>query len=290
MSIENTVISKDLFPRISWPKIQNIWENICFIKNAWVAKNLSEPLIFFLMEGNVRLTINYTDVYVVNQFEMFLLPDALHCKIEALEQSQIMICSLSIEFLFSEKRLAEKLPCEDDAQEEIIKKLPISETILQFILLLYKCIKEGLDSDYFFDLKRNELYMLLLYYEEREFTQFLQSVLSKDIQFKQFILNNYFLVKNVQELAALANYSTSGFIKKFRKIFDESPYKWMQKQKAAKILIETKRGVKTLQEIANEYKFSSYQHFSAFCKAMFGFSPTEIYGIGLEVKIQIKER
>jgi AraC-like DNA-binding protein len=59
----------------------------------------------------------------------------------------------------------------------------------------------------------------------------------------------------------------------------------MQKQKAAKILIEINRGVKSLQEIANEYKFSSYQHFSAFCKLMFGFPPTEIYRKSLEMKI-----
>ena len=267
-------------------EIQNIWESISLAKKAcWVTEKLPEPVIFFLIEGTIQLTINDTDIYTINRNEMFLLPDANPCQIEALEQSSIMVCSLSVEFLLSEEKLLEELTVEDTNQKRIIRRLPISETIMQFLLLLHKCMREGLDSYYFLDLKRNELNLLLfVYYNKGELAQFLENVLSKDTRFKRFVLNNYLTVKNVQELAKLANMSTSGFIKKFQKIFDESPYKWMQKQKAGKILIEINKGVKSLQEIANEYKFSSYQHFSGFCKAAFGFPPTEIFGKSLEMK------
>jgi AraC-like DNA-binding protein len=267
-------------------EIQNIWESISLPpKTYWMNEKLSEPVIFFLMDGIVRLTIKDADIYTVYKGEMFLLPDATHCKIEALEQSNLILCFLSVEFLLSERVLSEELIPENSDDKKIIKKLPISKTILHFLLLLCRCMEEGLVSYYFFDLKRNELNLLLFaYYKEKELALFFRSVLSKDIQFKRFVLNNYLMVKNVQELAALANYSTSGFIKKFQKVFDESPYKWMQKQKATKMLIEINRGVKSLQEIANEYKFSSYQHFSGFCKAVFGFPPTEIYGKSLVIK------
>ena len=266
--------------------IQDIWESISLTpKTCWVSEKLSEPVIFFLIEGKLQLTVNDTDICMVNQGEMFLFPDANSCKIEALEQSLIMTCLLSVEFLLSEGKLLEEQTVKSADSPKAIKKLPISETILQFLLLLHKCMKEGLVSYYFFDLKRNELNLLLFMYNNKgELVQFLENILSKDAQFKQFVLNNYLMVKNVQELAALANYSTSGFIKKFQKVFEESPYKWMQKQKAGKILIEINRGVKSLQEIANEYKFSSYQHFSSFCRIVFGFTPTEIYGKRLEMK------
>jgi AraC-like DNA-binding protein len=267
-------------------EIQNIWERISLPPNAnWMNEKLSEPVIFFLMDGIVRLTIENVDIYTIDKGEMFLLPDATHCKIEALERSSLMLCSLSVEFLLSEKKLSEELILENSDEKEIIKKLPVSKTILHFLLLLCRCMEEGLVSYYFLDLKRNELHLLLFaYYKEKDLALFFRSVLSKDTQFKQFVLNNYLMVKNVQELAVLANYSTSGFIKKFQKVFDGSPYKWMQKQKAAKILIEINRGVMSLQEIANEYKFSSYQHFSGFCKAVFGFPPSEIYGKSLTIK------
>ncbi|GHT53250.1 transcriptional regulator [Bacteroidia bacterium] len=267
-------------------KIRAIWESVSLAKKAcWVPEKLPDPVIAFLIEGNIRLTVHDTDAYTVNPCEMFLLPDATPCKIEALEQSRLMICTLSVEFLLSDKKLLEEITFENTGQPELLKKLPVSETILQFLLLLYKCMRDGLGSYYFFDLKRCELNLLLYaYYEESELAHFFRDVLSKDNQFRRFVLNNYLTVKNVQKLAELANYSTSGFIKKFQKVFNESPYQWMQKQKAAKILIEINRGIKSLQEIANDYKFSSYQHFAGFCKAMFGFPPTEIYRKSLEMK------
>jgi AraC-like DNA-binding protein len=267
-------------------EIQNIWENIPLQgKTYWMNENLSEPVIFFLMEGNIEVAIKEADVYTVGKGEMILLPEAVPCRIEALSQSSVMMCSLSMESLLVKNKLLEELSFGNTGQKKNIKKLPISETIWQFLLLLHKCMKEGLVSYYFLDLKRSELGQLLFaYYKKEELAQFLQPVLSKDIQFRHFVLNNYLSVKNVRELAVLANYSTPGFIKKFEKVFGEAPYQWMLKQKAAKILIDINKGVKSLQEMANEYKFSSYQHFSSFCKAMFGFPPSEIYGTGLEMK------
>jgi AraC-like DNA-binding protein len=157
-------------------------------------------------------------------------------------------------------------------------KLPIKKNIVRYLTLLSNCLRDGLDSICFFELKRRELFLLLsAYYTKRELSGFMQSLLSRNLQFKKFVLNNYLAANNVRELAALANYSTSGFIKKFQKYFDESPYKWMQKQKAKRILIEINEGVKSLQEIANEYKFSSYQHFAVFCKNLLGLPPSEIY-------------
>jgi len=260
-------------------EIKNIWENVSLSKKeCWIVDELSEPIIFFLLKGSIQLTINDTDIYIINRNEMLMLPNTNLYKIEAITQSVGIVCSLSVEFLLSEKIILEEQTSKNDNQKKIINKLPISENIFQFLLLLRKCMREKFVSQYYFNLKRNELNLLLfMHYNKRELAQFFENALSKDIQFKQFVLNNYLRVKNVQELAALANFSTSGFIKKFQRVFDESPYKWIQKQKAAKILIEINRGVKPLQEIANEYKFSSYQHFSGFCKATFGSPPVKIY-------------
>jgi AraC-like DNA-binding protein len=259
-------------------EFQNIWENIFLPEQTYrITEKLSDPVIFFLLEGNIRFTINDTDIYTVDAGEMIFFPEAIPFRIEALKQSSIMKCALSIESLLLKTKLLEELNFKTTNQEETVKKLPVLEIIEQFLVLLRKCMEKGLASYYFFDLKRCELNQLLFAcYEKEKLARFLQPVLSKDIQFRHFVLNNYLKVKNVRELAILANYSVSGFIKKFQKVFNESPYQWMQKQKAAKILIDINRGVKSLQEIANEYKFSSYQHFSGFCKAMFGFPPTDI--------------
>ncbi|MDR2901707.1 MAG: AraC family transcriptional regulator [Lactobacillales bacterium] len=274
------MLKKDIITenKIYDAKAQDIWDNIFLLKKAsWKATSQADPLIFFLIKGNLRITVD-NRLYIIEQDEMFLLPDKTSCKIEALKQSFVMYCSLSLESALLGKHLQETLSVENIDRTKKIEKLPISRTILQFLFLLYKYKEEGIVSYYFFNLKRDELKLLLLsYYEKKELAQFFHTFLSTDLHFRQLVLNNYFSVKNVRELAIITNYSLSGFIKKFQKVFNEPPYKWLQKQKAEKILIDINNGVKPLQEIANDYKFSSYQHFSSFCKTMFGAPPSDIY-------------
>jgi AraC-like DNA-binding protein len=124
-------------------------------------------------------------------------------------------------------------------------------------------------------MKRNELFLLFfVYYTKEELTHFLSKLSSKDFQFKRFVMGNYLSIKNVGELAEKANYSISGFIKKFHSNFGESPYQWIQKQKAKQIYVDINDRKKTLKEIASDYNFSSYQHFAKFCKTYLGSPPT----------------
>ncbi|MDR3339739.1 MAG: AraC family transcriptional regulator [Candidatus Symbiothrix sp.] len=208
---------------------------------------------------------------------MFLVPDSASFKIITSEPTQLMICLIPLEFLFSVQNLISKLVRQFESGQEAFEKLTVKKTILHFLSLLDTCIKEDCNSDYFFGLKRQELFVLLFfYYKNEDLSSFFSHILSKNLQFVKFVMDNYLAVKNVQELAIVANYSTSGFIKKFTKYFNEPPYQWIQKQKAKHILVEIGQGIKSLQEIASEYKFSSYQHFSEFCKKQFGFPPTEL--------------
>jgi AraC-like DNA-binding protein len=170
----------------------------------------------------------------------------------------------------------ELIPGYNDMPEKFFK-LTVRRVLIRYLALLDLYLEENIYSPYFFELKRQELFFLLsFYYSKSELTQFLHCILSRDLHFKKIVVSNYLNAGNVQELAKLANYSTSGFIKKFQKCFNNSPYKWMQEKKAKQILIEISQGTKSLQEIASEYKFSSYQHFSVFCKSQWGAPPTTL--------------
>ncbi|GHV70971.1 transcriptional regulator [Bacteroidia bacterium] len=260
------------------PKFQNVWESFYFPKHYHIEKkNHPEAIIYCVIKGHIDILINDLEKYAIYPKEMFIIPDNFSCEIKVLEPAYMMTCRIPIESLFSEQAIINELFPQNDDFQDGITKLPVKKTILHYLSLLSTCIKDGLNSDYFFELKRHEFFLLLLtYYKKEDLARFLYSIFSKNIQFKKNVMDNYRSVKNVQELAALANYSTSGFIKKFQKYFNESPYQWMQKQKAQQILKELRQGVKSLQEIANEYKFSSYQHFAGFCKTQLGFPPTEI--------------
>ena len=223
----------------------------------------------------MNIKINSVELHTVLSHEMFMAQIDQLYEITMLQQTHFLICHVPIETWY--EKWTESLVLQEENDSGKFFKLPIKRVIIRFLSLLDIYLREGGYPNHFFELKRQELFFLLFfYYKENDLARFLQSVLSKDIQFKKEVMNNYLKAKNVQELAKSVNYSTSGFIKKFQKCFNESPYKWMQKQKAKHISFEINHGIKSLQEIANEYNFSSYQHFSVFCKTQFGVPPTSI--------------
>jgi len=258
---------------------QKIWENLILPKDYQVERKMSSgPVIFFVITGSVRVRINRAEIHSVFSHEMFMTQTDSLYEIALLEQTHLLVCDVPMEAWFAEQKWIEELVPENGDVSDGFFKLTIKKLIIRFLSLMELYIREGIQSAHFYDLKRKELFFLLFScYQKQHLNRFMNCVLSKDVQFKKFVVSNYLAVKNVQELAKLANYSTSGFIKKFQKCFKDSPYNWMQKQKAKQISIEINQGIKSLQEIANEYKFSSYQHFSVFCKAKLGATPTTFF-------------
>jgi len=259
-------------------KDQRIWEGLTLPKDyQWESRLFQNPMIVFVITGSVQLEINKEETHSVFASEMFITESNNLYGITMMEQTRLLICHVPPEVWFVEQERIDELIKEEGTLSEEFFKLPVKKVILRCLLLLEQYLKEAIYPSYFFELKRQELFYLLFYnYAKQDLLRFLQCILAKDIEFKKFVMNNYFKAKNVQELAKSANYSTSGFIKKFQKCFNDSPYRWMQRQKAKHISLEINRGIKSLQEIANEYNFSSFQHFSGFCKLHLGSPPSEI--------------
>jgi len=267
---------------------ERIWENFILPKGYCIEKQLSpNPVIFFVITGSLCFKMdNVEETHTVSHNEMFMALIDNFYEIIILEQAHLIVCHVPMEAWCAEQKWIEALVPDDSNVSEEFFKLRINKMLVRYLFLLDHYLKEGIHSQHFFDLKRQELFFLLFYYySTSDLAQFFRRIISKDMQFKKLVVSNYLRAKNVQELAKLANYSTSGFIKKFQRCFNDSPYQWMQKQKAKQISTEIYEGVKSLQEIANEYKFSSYQHFSVFCKDQLGAPPTAIWE-----KIRIKKR
>jgi len=260
---------------------EKIWENIILPKGCHVEEQLSyNPMIFFVITGSVCFKENEADeAHTVFSREMFMVEIDNSCEIIVLEQAHLIVSHVPVEAWCAEQKWIESLASNVKSGSGRFSKLPINKIIVRYLSLLELYLKDGIHSQYFLGLKRQELFFLFFYYySSSDLAQFFQCIISKDMQFKQLVATNCLHARNVQELAELANYSTSGFIKKFQRCFNDSPYKWMQKQKAKQISTEIYEGTKSLQEIANEYKFSSYQHFSVFCKTQLGVAPTAIWG------------
>ncbi len=146
-----------------------------------------------------------------------------------------------------------------------------------YISLLDDYLQHGPFDTTFLALKKQELFYLLFNcYSQDELSMLFHPLLGEDLIFKEFIQTHFLKVRSVNELASLAHYSTSGFIKRFRRCFNESPYRWIARKKSERICSDIISGRLSFQEIAYQYKFSSYARFVDFCKTQIGFLPSEI--------------
>jgi AraC-like DNA-binding protein len=254
---------------------QRIWNIYTFQKDCLLNYDkIPDSILVFVNNGRLEISINEEEHFVAYPHEMFIIPSMAPFCLKTLAYVQVMSCVVDEQSLLKQLDMNDSLVSVDSLQESCFK-LPVKKPIFNFLRLLKRTIKDGLDSNFYLEMKRNELFLLfLVYYTREEMTIFLSKLSSKDFQFKKAVMENYLSVKNVGELAVKTNYSTSGFIKKFNSNFGESPYKWMQKQKAKQIYLDIYHRKKSLKEIASDYKFSSYQHFAKFCKAYLGSPPT----------------
>lgn len=166
---------------------------------------------------------------------------------------------------------------EDETDSNLPFLLDASPKITAFFSLCDSYTSDGLMCRYFLQLKIKELfYLLRAYHTKEDLLRFFHPLLSNDMSFSDFVLHNHKKVRTVNELSQLANYSLSGFQKRFRKVFGVSAYNWMKDKKLKNILHDITNTNKTFKEISSEYSFSSPSHFNDFCKSNFGHTPGEL--------------
>ncbi len=155
--------------------------------------------------------------------------------------------------------------------------LDIRHPCYNFLHFLEYYNKVGIDGEQMQSFKRQEFLCLLQsVYSKEELAAFLRPVLNEQSGFRSFVVVNWNNARNVEELAAMTNLSTSGFTKKFRRCFRESPYRWMVRQKVECVRAEMNGGDVHLKELADKYHFASYAHFGTFCRKHYGASPRKL--------------
>ena len=244
---------------------------------------LEKSIIIFVLKGSTSLSTGNTVEKKISCGEMVLIAPQKNYKLCGLKKDthlKILSFDASSRNVFngghSIMDLLPFLKNENNKHNELMV-LKIHEQLSVCLTVTDIFIENGLEYEYLDELRKSEIFYLLFeLYPPKELAAFFYPLLNENLQFKEFVLKNSLNVKNVAELAALFNYSTSGFIKRFKKYFNESPYKWMLKQRAENIFFELKKKDKTPKQIALEHHFSSYEHFIRFCKTQYGCTPTEV--------------
>ena len=243
--------------------------------------------IIVVMKGNVHfLNKSGGDLFWVKEHEVCMVSIAPPYNVMVQENTNILMCIFpSNVFPFDKEIMGRLIQYYKKREDRDYSVLKANDTILAFAQLMIEYMFNELESDLLFDIKRQELFLLLfITYSGEAAVSFFYPLIGEGLEFKEFVISNHIKAKNVQQLAKIANYSTSGFIKKFMRYFNESPYHWMLRQKAKIILEEISSSPIALKEIAYKYNFATYQHFREFCKMQFGVTPSLLRGDKKDVK------
>jgi len=262
----------------AWKKC--VWKSIYLETGAQsFGENMQGIAILVVMQGVIHFFGKPgEESFFLREYEVCLLSVAPpFYKIAVQEETHLLMCIFHLDIVpFSKDMLAALTPFyKRGGHRHTILKM--NDITCSFVKLLYEYLKKGFESDLLFEIKRQELFLLLFAtYPKQELASFFFPLIGDDIQFQEFVISNYSKAKNVQNLAQMANYSTSGFIKKFKRYFHESPHQWMSRHKAKLILDEICSSQTSLKEVAYKFNFSTYQHFVDFCKMQFGVAPSRL--------------
>lgn len=158
---------------------------------------------------------------------------------------------------------------------ETILKLHSSELIPFFIQSLKPYYNHGKIKEPFADVKREELLLILLQNQPELAGLFFDFGIPQKISLEAFMSRNYTFNVSNEQLAYLTGRSLSAFKRDFKKIFNETPRRWLVRKRLqeAHFLIEKKN--KKPSEIYLDLGFEDLSHFSFAFKKQFGYAPTK---------------
>lgn len=246
---------------------------------TWKSRTIENRLIFIL-KGNLNLELKNQEVYSLEEGNFVFISTNEMLSVRALASSDIMVFRVQKKIQLCPNHPLEALrlhmPTKKTLDHEI-HSLPFNNILKIYLEQLSLCLNEGVSCKYYCGLKLDELFLLLrVLYSTEQLIVLFSSLLTPDVSFSNYILQNHSKHHTLNELAQSMNYSTSGFEKKFKKVFGVSGYKWMKEQKAHRVFEAICTEPKSFKEIAVDLGFSSESYFYDFCKTEIGLTPGQI--------------
>ena len=154
--------------------------------------------------------------------------------------------------------------------------LPINEALARTVDGIVKLYDAQLRCSNILSMKLLEIYFVIsAYYGSEDLGMLLAPLLRKEIDFKEFVSQNFLRCDTVQDLADLRGQNIRQFKKEFAEAFDIPPYTWMLQQKAKYIDERLADPTVPFQDIVTDFRFSSPSHFTVFCRRQFNMTPTQ---------------
>ena len=238
----------------------------------------SRTAMIFLLEGALHVEGKRFPGFTVHANQMFPMPAGVDNTIRFVEDSLALV----LYFIDSKFKF-----CHNIITDEIIENAPKRDDWL-FALDMIKpvVVLAQQTADYVMDgllccdiqlsKQREFTAVMQAYYSKDDLAPFLAPLYGVDLSFQDTIIAMSHTYPSIDEMAEKVCMSRPTFIRHFKRCFGETPKAWVSKVKGEALFKALLNTSDTMEQIANEFKFSSVQRLSTFCKETLGGTPSEI--------------
>ena len=239
--------------------------------------NSKSSCTLFMIEGDVIFDLGKYKGLRILQKEMVFIPQSIETRIKSMTGAKCILLFWDRNVSVCDKLFLGSLPVRDEERTADNFILPIRKPLVKVLDSVGAYLEAKLLCKHMHLLKQQELLLVLKgFYTKKELAAFFSTSTGIRRHFEKFVIENYKKVSSVKEFADLYYVSERSFSRKFHSCFGESPYKWMQKKKAEQMLEMVCDLELSFQEISSKLGFSSPSHFTAYCRRMYGMSPTQL--------------
>lgn len=233
--------------------------------------------LVFLLDGEIVVNYNEYKNIFVEQRNFFMIPKKSELAIKVNLPGSLIAFGFDKFNNIFDKIALKSYSVVAGQIDYAFEILPIRYALNDFLYSLLRYIRNGLDSVQMIDIKRQELFLLIRhFYNKEEIANMFHPILGQSLEFKNQVLQHYQEVNNVDELARKMGLGRTNFDSKFKNEFGISPLQWMLKQKANHVRFSMSEPGSTLSDIMRKYNFSSPTQLNRFCRQQFGCSPREL--------------
>lgn len=236
----------------------------------------SHYVLFFLC-GEVEVIYSGSRPQKITAGNMIFISRMTDCVVKALNGVEMIVLAFDDLTNACDKFTFQNLVPISSLLKYEFEKLDIRYPLDLFLNLMRIYIKDELPGEYLWAEKQKELFILLrTYYSSEELAMFFYPLIGKNMDFKKMVFDSYSKVKSIKEFADKSGFSPVVFQRRFKDVFGETVYQWMQRQKAEHIKHRLMTEDVNLKDLTDEFEFASPAHLNKFCKIWFGMSPSEL--------------
>lgn len=232
--------------------------------------------LLFMLSGELEVVYGSLKPRLVHGGQMILLSSLSNCICKTLSYSKFILLEFKYMTSGCDKYIFQNLIPIFTLIKYEFQVLDIREPLNLFLESIQVYLDKGGSNELFVEKQRELTILLRAFYDLEELTMLFYPLLGKNMEFKRLVMDNYSKVRNAAEYAELCGFSLGVFQRKFKEVFGETVYQWMQQQKAEQIKHRLMVCDVNPKVLAEEFDFASPAHLNKFCKIWFGMTPSEL--------------